>query len=363
MAPDVAPIERLEEHPIAVDPAVIEEQFANVWRETAGAGFDESTIRLRVLNLVALAHTADGGARFDAVMDLLPERHPCRGILALTETARTRLDATISAHCWRSAGGRRHVCSEEVLLSGGTAQEPELASAVLALLVPELPVTTWFVGAPDDRGYLAAEMLEASDGVVFDSARAASPEEGFVFAARVRRDHAVACTDLAWVRLAAWRDLIAQLFDDQDGPRELAQITSIDIAGAAGRGGAEPMLLAGWLVSRLDLALADLDLSDERVEATLYAGSRGLRLAVVRGGDAAVSRVVIRTPDAVFAVECHTDGGHVHIREDWAIGSSSRIVAQEPTDDGTAIAAALDGQYDAAVYEDAARAALGLLGV
>ncbi len=361
MAPDVAPIERLEEHPIAVDPAVIEEQFASVWRETAGAGFDESMIRLRVLNLVALAHTADDAARFDTVMDLLPQRHPCRGILVLTDSARTQVDATISAHCWRSAGGRRHVCSEEVLLYGGVAQEPELASAALALLVAELPVTTWMVGTPDDGGYLAREMLDASDGVVFDSARAASPEAGLRFAARMRKDHDVPCADLAWIRLAAWRSLVAQQFDDEDGPRELAQVTAIEITGGAGRHDPEPMLLAGWLVSRLDLALADLDLSDGRAEATLYAGTRGVRLTVDRGGEAAVQRVVIRTPDASFLVECHSESGHMHVREDWAIGSSHRIVEQQPPDDASAMASALDGQAGP-LYLDAVRAALGLLG-
>lgn len=359
MAQDVAPIERIEEHPIAVDPAVIEEQFAALWRETEGAG--ESTIRLRVLNLVALAHTAEDAARFDAVMDFLPQRHPCRGILALTDSTRTEVEATMSAHCWRSGSGRPHVCSEEVLLYGGVAQEREIASAVLALLVPELAVTAWFVGVPDDRGYLATEILDASDGVVFDAARAGSLEDGLLFQARVREQYDISCIDLAWVRLAAWRSLVAQLFDDVDGPRELAQITSIEISGSGGRRGAEPMLLAGWLVSRLDLALADLDLSDDRVEATLYAGTRGVRLTVAAGGSAPMARVVIRTTDAAFVVECHSDGGHVHVREDWAIGSSSRTVEQEPTDDGTAMATALDGA-DGGVYDDAVRAALGLLG-
>lgn len=362
MAPDVAPIERLQEQPIAVNPAAIEEEFSRIWSETTGAGADESSVRLRVLNLVALARSADEAARFEAVMAVLPQRHPCRGILALTAHDRTRIDATISAHCWRSGSGKRHVCSEEVLLTGGVAQEQELASAALALLVTELPVTTWFTGEPDDRGYLATEMIEASDAIVFDSARAATPEAGLRFASRVRDDHATACADLAWLRLAGWRDLIAQLFDGADGPRELAQVVSIEVSGAAGRRGAEPMLMAGWLVSRLDLALADIDAQDDRVDATLYAGTRGVRLSIAPGGGAALARVAIRTPDAGFIIECHDESGHMHVRETWQVGASNRIVDEQPGDDATAMVAALDSTPDEAVYGDAVRAALALLG-
>ena len=105
MASDVTPIERLEMQPVDVDPEAIEAEFTRVWRETSGAGFDESSVRLRVVNLVALARGDSERARFEDLMGVLPERHPCRGILALTDGGRETLEAMISAHCWRSTGG------------------------------------------------------------------------------------------------------------------------------------------------------------------------------------------------------------------------------------------------------------------
>lgn len=368
MAPDVAPaadqpaIERLEDQPIALDPRRIEDEFARIWRETTGAGYDESSIRLRVLNLVAIGYGGGALDRFEDVMQQLPQRHPCRGILAVASDEHVRLHATIAAHCFRSDGGKRHVCSEEILLSGATAQERELASAVLALLVPELPVTAWLIGEPPPDSYLADEVLEAADQVLIDSAASASPGAAFQGMRRLRRRYGVRVGDLAWGRLATWRALAAQLFDGADGARELRQVASIEIAGGDGAASPEPLLLAGWLASRLDLTLADTRVDGGRLTAALYDGSRAVRIAIAPDAGGAVTALRIKTPDARFSVEHHAESGHMHLREDWDAGSSRRTVDAAPAGDGVVIAAALDGIADGPLLEAAAAAALALLG-
>lgn len=361
MAQDVAPIERLEDRPITVDPAAIEEEFTRIWRETSGAGFDESTIRLRVVNFVGIAQSEEGEARFEDVMIQLPRRHPCRGLLAVSSASFVRLDATIAAHCWRSTGGRRHVCSEEVILHGGVTQEPELASAILALLVPEVPVVAWLIDAFDPGGYLAGEVLEAAALVFFDTAAAPVMSQALETAIATGEAHDVALADLAWSRTEAWRELIAQMFDGPDGPRELDAITSIEVRGGAGADSSEPLLLASWLVSRLGLALADADRSDGTLVASLYDGTRGVRLRIAPG-ERVIDEVVLRTADAEFAVSCHAESGHMHVRETWDSGASSRTVRQMDVSDAAIIALALDGVRDGIVYSEAVQAALALLG-
>src|SRR6185295_6797924 len=99
MASDVTAatgIERVLEHPLAVEPRAIEDEFTRIWKETAGAGFDESSIRLRVLNFVGIGLNEDARERFDMVMEALPERHPCRGIMAMKSLAQSTVTASIS---------------------------------------------------------------------------------------------------------------------------------------------------------------------------------------------------------------------------------------------------------------------------
>lgn len=359
MAPDVAPIELLEEHPIGVDPAAIEGEFDRIWRETAGTGAEGATVRLRVVNLVAFARDDAEVPRFEEVMQVLPQRHPCRGILAHVDAGRTTLEATIAAHCWRSPGGaRRHVCSEEVLLYGSPAQERELASAVLALLVSELPVAAWLMGAPDMSGYLVSELLEHADRLILDSARSPSPVDAFTAISNTVSRHGVACTDLAWERLTTWRGLAAQLFDGDDGARELATIRSIEVTGRP----AEASLLAGWLASRLDLTPADVTASGDGAKATYYSGARGVRILTAYTDSTSIEALHVRTDDAEFKLDQDGESGHVHVRENWETGESHRTVEQRPADDAALVTLALDGAPDRDVYAASCSAAMVLLG-
>lgn len=358
MASDVAPIERLEERPIGVDPRAIEDEFGRIWRDTVG---EESPIRVRVLNLVAIATTAEEMDRFETAMQLLPERHPCRGILIAAAPAYARIEATISAHCWRSAGGRRHVCSEEVILTGAPGLDREMASAVLALLVPELPVSVWLLGAPSAAGSLRDRILGDADRLLLDTAREARAVEGLACALRLIDTHGVTCGDLAWERSAAWRGLVAQLFDGADGARELELLRSIEIHGGAGQTSSDALLLAGWLITRLGLAPADVTVVDSTVTATMYDGTREVRIVVAPADDGAkLSSLSVATTDASFRIERHNESGHLHVREDWDAGSMRRVVEAPLDDDASLVAIALDGAHGASLYEQAGRAAVSL---
>ena len=84
MAPDVTPIERLGRPPDhASRPQRSRQKFTRIWRETAAAGVDDSSIRLRTLNFVGVGPETWTVERFERVMESLPQRHPCRGVLAV----------------------------------------------------------------------------------------------------------------------------------------------------------------------------------------------------------------------------------------------------------------------------------------
>ena len=366
MASDVAPaspIFRLEEHALAVDPRVIEAEFDRIWRDTARAGADDSSTRVRVLNLVAITSSEEGRGRFEDMMQLLPQRHPCRGILVAAQDSHDRLNAVISAHCWRSGTSRGHVCSEEVLLTGSPQQERELASAVLALLVTDLPVTVWLMDEAAPTHTLGARLLDSSDAAVIDSGRSREPRSAFERALALREEYGVTCHDLAWGRLSTWRALSAQLFDGEDGAREIGLIESIEVRGGSGARFADALLLAAWLANGLRLTLADCSVDGERCDAALYDGTRHVRLRIDHGAPDGVEAVRIRTSDAEFRIERHAVSGHVHVRESWDSGSTQRVVDQHPHDDASIIERALDGAITAAsVYEDALRTAIALCG-
>ncbi|MEX0750983.1 MAG: glucose-6-phosphate dehydrogenase assembly protein OpcA [Dehalococcoidia bacterium] len=362
MAPDVKPIERLEVRPIDVDPAAIEDEFSRVWRDASGSGYDESSVRLRVLNLVAIGGADKDAERFESVMQVVPRKHPCRGILALTSDARRSVDATISAHCFRE-GGSVEICSEEVVLTAGSAQQRELASAVLALLVPEIPVAAWLLGRAEMTSYLTSEVIEAADVLLADSGEG-DPGANIRAQFDLREKHDARMFDLAWGRSETWRELTAQFFDGDDRLQQLERIKAIEIRGYRGRASAAPMLLAGWLVSRLGYSLADLDGDEEALRATLYDGSRGVTLSVAPGwAPDVMSGLRIITDSARFELQGHELSRHLHVIEQWGAHEEMRRAVDHPAlDDAALVMLGLDGSPDPEISVEAAAAALALLG-
>jgi hypothetical protein len=362
MASDVTGIERLTDGRVPVEPDAIEDEFARIWQDTSGG--DESSIRLRVLNFLGVGLTPAALNRYERVMEALPERHPCRGIMAMTSPGETTVTAAISAHCWRSGSGSRHVCSEEVLLVAAPGQERALASAVLALLVPELSVAMWLV---DDVGLdhaIVAELIGAAERVFIDSAGTADPRAVMRSVLHAQQVHEVEICDLAWCRLGSWRGLVAQFFDSGDGARELARLRSIDIVCGGQRPGSEALLMAGWLVSRLGLSLADASPTASGIAATLYDGTRGVSVSVSASGEEGLplSQVRLRTEGASFLVELHEASGHMHVREEWPDAPVRRTVAQQPCDDASVFTEALDDADDPKIFLASLRSALRLMG-
>jgi hypothetical protein len=294
-------------------------------------------------------------------MQLLPRHHPCRAILATTLGGQNRVQAMISARCLYERGAPE-VCCEEVRLTADRTQERELASAVLALLVPEIPIATWLMSAGALRSYVAGEVLEAADVLLADSG-ADEPGPALRDQMAAGREHDARVFDLAWGRTETWRELTAQFFDGQERLRELASIESIEIRGYRGRSSAEAMLLAGWLVSRLGLSLADLDGDDETIRATLYDGTRGVTLNIGRGWAAdLMTMICITTAHAEFELQAHELSRHVHVVERWSGDESRRTVEAPAVDDASLVMLGLDPAPEPRIYREAAIAALALLG-
>lgn len=191
------------------------------------------------LTLVAVADEPNVRAVEDAVTIAAAE-HPCRLLVVTRALVNTpgvpdRLDAEIVV------GGRLGPCEAVVMrMQGRLALHAE--SVVMPLLAPDVPVVTWWHGAPPER--IAYDPLGVvAERRVTDVTHCPDP-----IAALGQRadDFAPGDTDLAWTRITPWRSLIAGAFDTIGARVVDATITS---------GPADPQakLLAGWLAARLGI--------------------------------------------------------------------------------------------------------------
>ena len=292
-------------------------------------------MRTSVLTLVVVVGSVQEGQETLDVVRHLGARHPSRTLVLVLdsdEDRETRLDASVTVCAIEREG--RPVAVEEVTIEVRGRARHHLDSLVLPFTLPDLPVAVWLPNNLPGRG---DPLVEAADRVIVDTRVVGYKADALSHLSALT--HKVAVTDLSWSRLKPWRNLLASLFEGHTYRPFLRDVHSLEVTGHAG----PRHLIAGWLMSRLDLPRARVHLGDaEHLSVKLVANHEGRRgqFAVERKGD---ERVI----DASVEIE----GGpsfeqKMRIGEDWPSRSLADALAHMGQDQ---------------TYEAALNAALGLL--
>lgn len=224
-------------------------------REQVGA-----VARAAVVNVVVVATRAVHAERAARTVSDLAMRHPSRAIVVLGERRPDpRAGPSISLYRQTPAIDRfDQVHYEQIMLRTAGDVADRLASVVVPLLVPDLPVFVWWTDTPPIGERHFEDLVSLGDRLVVDSADFARPEATLPELLRVCVHGTGRCalTDLNWPRLTCWRELVAQVFDVPAWSRWLGAIDGLRIGFAVGADGrqihpSQALLLLGWLASRL----------------------------------------------------------------------------------------------------------------
>ncbi|MGW4464221.1 glucose-6-phosphate dehydrogenase assembly protein OpcA [Micromonospora sp. NPDC004704] len=204
----------------------------------------------------------------EAAATIAAAAHPCRLLVVVrsdVEREQSRLDAEIVV------GGRLGPCEAVVMrMYGRLALHAE--SVVMPLLVPDVPVVTWWHSEPPSQ--IANDFLGVvADRRITDAAQAINP----IDALRQRAvDYAPGDTDLAWTRITPWRTLVAGAFDTT-----AARVTDATVVAPS----TDPTaaLMIGWLTARLGVAPQWQDTNE-------YARMRSVELDCANGDRLVLTR-------------------------------------------------------------------------
>ena len=255
MSPAVEPRSPLSVPPGPPTSAILERlerELRDLWVPAPG---EPPKSRVCLMNLVVAVSSHEVADRYTTVVDEVTAALPSRAIIVALEADKpTRpLEGVVSAVCTRGEEGV--VCSERIRLDASGSVCARVASAVEALLVPEIPTTLVWLGPVhvDDEAFTS--MAESAHRVILDSEYTSAGS--LLELERWSRERAgegrPAFADLAWTRIAPWQDLCARFFDD---PRTeyAAAITRVTLHQASETGarlGSEGALLLGWMATRL----------------------------------------------------------------------------------------------------------------
>ncbi|HZD70780.1 MAG TPA: glucose-6-phosphate dehydrogenase assembly protein OpcA [Actinomycetes bacterium] len=286
-----------------VAPADIEEALERQRRDHGNGS--RPLVRASVNNMVVVTQSRVAGQRALATVESLGASAPSRCVVLIAEPPgderpRVRSWARVAHH--RRAGGGAEVVWEEVIVY--TSVPPRhLSAVVLPLLLPELPVFTWWEGTPPFSEEVFRELVSVTDRLIVDSATFADPVADLVPLLEVVRASRAAVSDCVWGRLTPWRELIAAPFNGPPLRGAVGRIGQVQVDAVDPSAGLE---LVGWLASRLQWRLEQVRVGDD-LRAARYATGAGSCEARVTStlGSGSVARV---------EVEVSTDAGPATLR-------------------------------------------------
>ncbi len=244
----------------------------------------QTLARASVLNLVVYADRETHARRAARTVADLAFRHPSRAIVLLADRDRDGVLASVQLHCHvPQVDGAQPVLYEQILARVRGDFDERVASVVIPLLVPDLPVFLWWTGTPPSDARHLDDLVRLADRLIVDSADFARADRTLPEVARLSRLH-VGITDLNWARLTHWRELVAQFFDVPVWRPFLGGITGIRVGFAVDMDGrdihpSQALFLLGWLASRLGW---------RPVEALAPAEAGGLLFRMARADGAAI---------------------------------------------------------------------------
>jgi glucose-6-phosphate dehydrogenase assembly protein OpcA len=267
----------------------IERELRQLWEESAHtAAGGQAVTRALTLNLIARAHDSAEAEQISAAVQQLTASHPHRAVVAIMrlQEATPRLEAFVQANCLLSAPGVPQVCGEQITLDAHGPVEAQVASLVLALLVPDLPVALWLPGPAPLATPLLNRLRRVSDRLIVDTRAARDPARTLIDLVAYSAANATpVLSDLAWAALTPWRELTAQFFDTRPLLPHLRRLDAVTISyqpGESRTGLGLALLLAGWLATSLDWTPLEHAVSVEADAVRLHLR----RPAVGRGPDA-----------------------------------------------------------------------------
>ena len=342
-------------------------------------------MRTSVLTLVVIAPRPEVAERALAAVNALHALHPSRAIVVSPGDfdGPSTMDAHIYAECQLSEGTGAEMCTEQILIKTGGELSQHLSRVVQPLLIHDLPVVLWWPDDPPLGSRQFSEVVGTSDRLLVDSGN--FHEDGAARLASLATVVAdgIAVSDVGWLRLTLWRELLAGLFDHPLLAPELKHIrhVRIDISRPTSTlRVSKAAFYCGWLAARLGwevkqpLTRASDEIDDDLMVGSFRDGRREIKVelrpvrATLDGSKRAAGSLVrvdleAERPRATVRARITRQADHLLATADWNGAQVTRRAGQlEPFDETPFVAEALEKPGLDRIFEGALVRAVRFVG-
>lgn len=241
-----------------LDVTAVEQKLRALWEKMAEADSErsEAVLRACVMNLIVYNDLDWPASRMYDTISEISREHPSRIFLILPgKDGEAGVEAEVTAQCHSMGAPRQHVCCEIIRILASRDQLDRLPGGIRSLLVADLPVVLWWRAELEHSVELLGELAGEADRIIVNSKGCRARREDVRKLIGLLGDNGPgrAVGDLNWSRLTHWRNAVAGLFDSPPWNDCLKKIRKVRVRCADRRSTLplQPLLLTGWLASRL----------------------------------------------------------------------------------------------------------------
>jgi glucose-6-phosphate dehydrogenase assembly protein OpcA len=215
-----------------IAPEQILKELSELWVDSGKQGQAEGgagVLRACTMTLLVMAEAGgDEQSLGETIAALMPE-HPARTIVVrLSGEGERSLTERVYSQCWMPFGQRRQICCEQVEITVSDAALGDLRSVVLPLTVPDLPLIVWCRSSRLAQMGQFWQIASMAQKVVLDSSAAPDPVGAMLRVAALSQS-GLRLGDLSWTRLTRWREMLAQVFENQQNTAHLPKVSAVEV--------------------------------------------------------------------------------------------------------------------------------------
>lgn len=371
-----------------IDPYSISQSLKELWHEIAEerragsramrAIADMASMHTQTINLIVVTESERDFGEITRLVTNLPDITPSRIVLLASQKGwQQALEVGIDVEERPNLPPHAPTRIEVISVRG---RGERLASVATPLLVPELPDFVWCTTPDFVSDPVLSELADQADRIVVDSSASPDPARALDFLIRLfgMGGPDLRVSDMAWTRLNAWRQMVAQFFDQENCLPSLFETEEVTIEctrkDSAGRSGiASGLLTAGWLASCMGWRAPGEELvrSRDGWKLTLRAGQKGrshevvMLLREVEDGNcgpglASISMVAGNQAPGAFTVRRSSSETITTISDTPAAGIVERTIYSPNPDEARLLGIELRQFDHDKIYDQALRFAVNL---
>lgn len=220
----------------------------------------------------------------------------------------------------------------------------------------------WLADGAIPQSDVFGKLVQQSDRLLIESAVAEDALDLFRWVTDAMHEPGPSVVDLTWIGLESRRLAFAHQFDLEKWRSMLPEVDCVEITGACDNGkfSAETLLMAGWLVSRLQWYGYGVE-SHTHPGQTAPSHSRIVRLIPSASGQP-VERVTLKAGSGMeVSVDYSADGTEAHVHAEAEEANEQRTVPMKKRSPERLLCGALEIVKQDSVYLDTVRTVMEIL--